>query len=124
MLTIEQRVHSGHDFDGTEPAGEPVRRFGIQAFPIQNAGGLFDFDIVQPHYIRCIELKLGGQSSWTVYKRDLGGTELLLCTGTNETDFVTVEAESMLITPGQVLLVRTFGAGVPLMARITVELGE
>jgi len=121
ILTMEQRISAGGNFNGTLPPGTSVRSDGIEAFPVAATGGLFDFKLCSPYIIRSFELKLGGQTDWVIVKKDLQGTELILCCGTDETDFVTTEGESMIITDRQLLLVRTSGATSALMARVSLQ---
>lgn len=122
ITAIEQRVLAGSNFDGTMPAGQHLYRHDIQIWrDPQTAGGLFDFKITEPYIVRSIELKLGGQTSWTVHKTDTHGTELLICCGTDETDFLTTEGESFIISEKQTLIVRTTGATAALLARISIQ---
>ena len=121
ILTIQQSVSAGNDMDGTLPSGDVVRAHGIWKYPQNGHGGLIDFKLEAPHSVRAVELKLGGQSAWTVHKRDLDGRELLIICGKLETDFLTTEADSFIMTDGQVLVVRTTGATASLMARVSVQ---
>ncbi len=121
ILTQQQSVEAGYDFDGAAPIGDWVRGNGIWKYPEGQVGGLFQLDLLSPHSVRAVELKLGGQSAWTVHKRDLDGRELLIICGTTENDFLTTEADSFIITDGQTLVVRTTGAIAPLMARVSVQ---
>jgi hypothetical protein len=94
IRTMEQVILAGNNFDGTVPDGDKRRAFGIEAwYPPGTHGGVFDFDLDEPHWIVTLELVLGGQSSWTVHKRDVNGRELLLAAGTTEHDFVTFADE-------------------------------
>jgi hypothetical protein len=121
ILTIQQSISAGSDFDGTPPTGAVVRGSGIWKYPEDVVGGLIDFALTAPHAVRSVELKLGGQSAWTVHKKDLDGRELLVICGTTENDFLTTEADSFILTDGQVLVVRTTGANAALMARVSVQ---
>ena len=124
IRTFEQRISAGSDFDGTTPAGDIVRGDNIEAWPESSAGGLFDFDPFdcnQPLFVRSVELKLGGQSVWTVHKKDKDGDELLILCGSDETDFVTTQADSFIITAKQSLVVRTTGATGKLLCRVHLQ---
>lgn len=121
ILTMQQSIAAGNDFDGTQPVGDQVRAHGINKYPEGATGGLFDQLLLAPHSVRSVELKLGGQSAWTVHKRDLDGRELLIICGTTENDFLTTEADSFILTDGQTLVVRTTGATAALMARVSVQ---
>lgn len=72
-------------------------------------------------FVRSVELRLGGQSEWTVHKRDLIGDELLIMCGTTETHFITTECESFVLTAKQMLVVRTTGATDALICRVTLQ---
>lgn len=121
VRTMEQRIDAGSDFDGTTPPGSVVREFGIEKYASAATGGLFDFSLTEPHMLRSIELKLGGQTFWTIHKRDTEGDEILYCCGTDETTFVTTEADSIILTDKQKVVVRTVGASGPLIARVTIQ---
>jgi len=124
IRTFQQTVAAGNDFDGTIPAGSLTRANNIEEWPPGPAGGLFDFDPYdcdQPLWVRSIELKLGGQTAWTVHKRDKDGDELLILCGTDETDFLTTLADSFIITAKQSLVVRTAGASAKLICRVHLQ---
>lgn len=122
LRVIEQKISAGSDFDGTLPTTIPVPGDGIDKnFPIDTVGGLFDFSIKSPVWLRSIELILGGQSLFTVHKKDLGGKELLYVCGTSEGFFVTTESDSITLTDGQTLVLRTTGATGELLARMTIQ---
>jgi len=121
IRTMEQRVSAGGNFDGSIPAGSIVRKDSLEAYPAGPAGGLFDLGLKEPVYVRSVELKLGGQSIWTVHKRDKEGDEILVICGTNETDFVSTQCESFILTAKQMLVVRTTGATAELICRVSVQ---
>jgi hypothetical protein len=121
IRTMEQRITAGSDFDGTLPTSPLVRKDSIEAYPPDTSGGLFDLGLKEPVYVRSVELKLGGQSSWTVHKRDLQGDEILVICGTNETDFISTQSESFILTAKQALVVRTYGATSALICRVSVQ---
>jgi len=115
-------VAAGSDFDGTLPAGDPGRQKGIiKAFPEGVVGGQFDFDLQKPVSVRSVELKLGGQTSWTLHKKDLDGDELLIICGCDESSYITTESDSFVMTDGQTLILRTVGATSRLKARVSVQ---
>lgn len=121
LRTVEQRISAGNDFDGTLPTGIVLRKFSLEAYPVEAAGGLFDLGLKDPVFVRTVELKLGGQTAWTVHKRDLAGDEILILCGTNETDFITTQCESFILTAKQSLVVRTTGATAALLCRVSVQ---
>lgn len=121
LRTMEQRITAGGNFDATLPAGVVVRGSSIEAFPASSAGGRFDFELTEPVFVRTLELKLGGQASWTVHKLDKDGDELLVACGTNESDFITTDRDSFVLTARQSLLVRTVGASLAMMCRISIQ---
>lgn len=122
LTTIEQRVLAGSDFDGTLPGTTATRGDSfVAAYPADTKGGLFDFALDAPVFVRAVELMLSGQSAWTVHKRDRDGTEMLVICGTSETSFVTTERDSFVLMAKQKLVVRTTGATGALTCRISVQ---
>jgi hypothetical protein len=118
---MEQRITAGSDFDGSLPTTELVREDGLEAYPEDSQGGLFDMELRAPVFVRSVELKLDGQTAWTVHKRDREGDELLILCGTDETDFLTTYGDSFVLTNKQKLVVRTTGASAAMIARVTVQ---
>ena len=88
---------------------------------VDTVGGLFDLGLVEPVFVRSVEIKLGGQSVWTVHKKDKDGDELLILCGSDETDFMTTLADSFILTAKQKLVVRTTGATGTLICRVHVQ---
>lgn len=121
IRTMEQRITAGGNFDGTLPSGSLTRKDSIESYAPAATGGLFDLELTEPVLVRTVEIKLGGQTLWTVHKRDTSGDELLVICGTDETDFVTTEAESFILTAKQSLVVRTTGATAALICRVSVQ---
>ena len=121
LRTMEQRMVAGTDFDGSLPSTTLSRADGIESFPEDTVGGLFDFGLRAPVFVRSVELKLDGQTAWTVHKRDLEGDELLILCGTDETDFLTTQCDSFVLTNKQKLVVRTTGASAAIIARVTIQ---
>ena len=120
IRTIEQRLEAGNDFTGIVSTGTYERTKGIERFDEASVGGLFDFEIEIPHLVIGVELKLDGNTTdWTVHKRDID--EILYCCGTNETHFITTEADSIVLTDRQKLVLRTTGATGPLLARMSIQ---
>jgi len=120
VAIIQQRVSAGSDFDGTLPATTPGATKDIKRFPVDVAGGLFDFGITGPHIINSIEMILSGQTSWTIHKKDSDGDEILLWAGTIETDVVTLSADRMAIYEDETILVRTVGATGAMKCRVAL----
>ena len=121
ISTIEQGITAGSDFDGTLPLGTPVRANDLIRYVAEAAGGLFDPGIVDPSEIYHIEIKLGGQTSWTLHKKDANGVEILLWAGTTEANFATVDSDRMPILEKQTLLLRTTGATGDMKARVSTR---
>ena len=121
IRTQEQRIAAGSDFDGTSPVGEVVHADSLEAFPEGTVGGLFDFGLSEPVFVRSVEIKLGGQSEFTVHKRDLTGDEILIICGSDETDFITTAADAFIMTAKQKLVVRTTGATGALICRVSIQ---
>lgn len=120
IRTIEQRVSAGNQFDGTAPTGDPVRGDDLEQYPEEAAGGLFDFGLENPAEINHIELKLGGQTSWSISKRDKDDVDMVLWAGTTETAFATLAEDRMPILEGQKLVLVTTGATAAMKARVSV----
>lgn len=118
---MEQRIDAGSDFDGTLPAGDITRGDSLEKYPSGPTGGLVDLDLEAPVWVRTVELKLGGQSVWTVHKKDLEGDEILILCGSDETDFVTTLQDSFVLTAKQQLVVRTTGASTKMLCRVTIQ---
>jgi len=118
---MEQVIVSGNDFDGTVPVGQLSRQDGIEVYPPGTSGGVFDFGLTAPVSVRAVELQLGGQSAWTVHKRDVQGRELLVMCGTTEASFISTEGDSFVLTDNQSLVIRTTGASSEMLARVSVQ---
>lgn len=123
LRIIEQKVTAGNDFTGDNPGTVLSRSDHLEHYPESTVGGLFlpDPELSEPLLLRSIELKLGGQTAWTVHKRDRDGDELLIICGTDETDFVTTVGESVVLSKKQALVVRSTGATAKLICRITLQ---
>ena len=121
VAIIQQRVSAGNDFDGTLPSTDPVTDKDIKRFPADVAGGLFDFEITGPHMISSIEFLGGGQSSWTIHKKDSDGDEILLWEGADEANFVTCACDKMQIYENETLLLRTTGASTAMKCRVALD---
>lgn len=120
IRTIEQRISAGNQFDGTAPSGDAVLGTDLEQYPEEAAGGLFDFGLDNPAEIHHIELKLGGQTSWSLSKRDKDGVDVILWAGTTETAFVTLAEDRMPILEDQKLVLVTTGATAAMKARISI----
>ena len=123
VLVFEQSVSSGNNFDGTAPSTTPVPGSDIvKKWPIDDAGGLFDFEITAPHWIASIQLVLGGQTTWTLSILDEDGAEVVVWAGTTEASFVALESDRALILEGQsIKLVSTGTPSVNMKARIALS---
>ena len=121
IRTLEQRVISGNDFNGKVPTTELVLADSLESYPEDTQGGLFDLGLIEPVFVRSIELKMGGQSLWTINKRDRNGSEVLVFCGDDETDFVTTVRDAFILTAKQLLVVRTTGATAALLCRVSIQ---
>lgn len=118
---MEQRITAGSDFDGAIPDGDVILGDSLEAYPEGITGGLFDLNLSEPVFVRSVELKLGGQTAWTVHKKDRDGAELLILCGADDTDFLTTACDSFVMTAKQSLVVRTTGATSSLVCRVSVQ---
>jgi len=121
VAIIQQRISATDDFDGTLPPGTPASLADITRFPEAATGGLFDFGIASPHVIRSCEIKLGGQSAWSVSKKDSEGAEIVIWSGTTEATFFSSDSDRPLLYQDETLLLRTTGATGALKCRVAVE---
>lgn len=123
LRIIEQKLTAGNDFTGVAPGTQLERGDHLEYYPESTVGGLFlpDPELTEPLLLRSIELKLGGQTAWTVHKRDRDGDEILIICGTNEADFITTVGESVVLSKKQALVVRTTGASTKLICRVTLQ---
>lgn len=121
VAIIQQRISAGNNFDGTLPTTTPAGIKDINRFPEDAVGGLFDFGITEPHWISSIEIILGGQTSWTIHKKDSDGDEILLWQGTDEANFVTCSCDKMQIVEEETLLLRTVGAATAMKCRVALD---
>jgi hypothetical protein len=124
MLVFEQSINSGQNFDGSLPPGDPEsgNDFG-KKWPIANTGGLFDFELTEPHWILLFQFKCGGQDAWSLSIVDVDDVEIVIWSGTTSTtDFATFETDKIAILQGQRLkLVTTGTPNVDMRARIGVS---
>ena len=120
---MEQRITVVGDFDGTLPAGELAREDNLEFFPPGPTGGLFDFELEAPVWVRTIELHLYEIKGFTLHKRDREGTEILILFGGNnpDTDIITTLADSFVLTAKQVLVLRTDTSEDTMTARVTIQ---
>jgi len=118
---IQQTISATDDFDGTLPPGTPALSDDIKRFPVAATGGLFDFEITSPHIIRSCEIRLGGQSAWSVSKKDSEGDEIVIWSGAGETTFFSSDSDRPLMYEKETLLLRTTGATAVLKCRIALE---
>jgi hypothetical protein len=121
IRTVEQRIAAGSDFDGALPTTELGRGDSLEFYPEDTVGGLFALGLKDPVFVRSVELKLGGQSAWTVHKMDREGKELLILCGSDDTDFLTTLQDSFIMTAKQKLVVRTTGATGALICRVHLQ---
>lgn len=127
LRTHIQRITAGNDFNGAAPGTTPVSGKDVEkSYPTAIVGGLFDFELADPVILEGIQLKLGGQTDWTIHLCDpasLGGTEYLLWAGTTETDFITVASDQVPILQEQTIKVRTTAAVSAMVCKIFIRTG-
>ena len=122
LRTIEQKLTAGNDWTGVLPTTTLFRADNLEIYPEDVQGGLFCLPSgCPPMLIRSVELKLGGQSIWTVHKRDRDGDEILIMCGEGDTDFISTEQDTFPLTAGQCLVLRTTGATGKLIARVSMQ---
>lgn len=122
LRTMEQSIAAGNDFNGAAPTTDKAIANGIEKFPEDTVGGLFDFELDAPVSVRSVELFLTGtQKSWSIHKRDVEGRELLVVAGEKEEFFLTTEADSFVLTDKQFLVVRTDSSTGAMFARVSVQ---
>jgi len=121
--TIEQRVTSGNQFDGTLPDTDPGFSSGTFAYPEDTKGGLFDFVQTSPLKLQKVELKLdgGAGATWNLYiSNGVSADDVLWITGTDETSFV--NTEPLVLSIGQKIKLVTTGATNAMLARLMGKL--
>lgn len=121
IRTIEQRVSAGNDFNGALPTTPIVLGDGMEAFGEDSVGGLFDPGLDSSFFVPTIELLMGGQTAWTIHKRDRDGVEILLFKGKWEDTFITTARDTFIMTARQKLVVRTTGATGALLCRLSLQ---
>lgn len=126
FFAIEQTVASGHHFDATAPGDNPAFDANTQTLrhASQNAGGLFSpgaypdsnlADARADASLLCelagAELKLAGQTSWTLVIASGGSApDVTWLSGTTETSVVAMGADvAKILLPGQYLKLTTSG---------------
>ena len=118
---IQQSITASNNFNKTAPTGASVADKDMERFPAEAAGGKFDFENSDPLQLVSIELKLGGQSAWSVEKEDSDGDLIELFSGTIETEFVAMQKDLGLLTEGESILVSTTGAVGALKCRVAAR---
>lgn len=80
---IQQRINSGHGFDGTLPAGDSsFTDYYSYKFAIGNAGGLFFWNVAEPVVCDQFHVGLGGSGDINLYLVNLDPTTMLTATPT------------------------------------------
>jgi len=122
MRIFCQSITAGDDFDGTSPSTTPVLNTKDieKNWPADDHGGLFNFNLRGPARLDQLELTLGGQSAWDVIKVDCDGDEYTLFSGTNQTEYITHEADRIILLEDETIKISTTGATAALKARIIV----
>lgn len=125
---IKQQISAGSNFNGTSPAGDPTLADDLFVFAAESAGGLFDptsskyaFEPRTPICLVAIELKLGGQSAWSIDKVDKDGVTVQVLAGTTEATVVKGMHSTQLpliLLWGEKLKLSTTGASAAMAATL------
>lgn len=110
---IEQRITAGNDFDGlaptTTPAYDGAKR--LEQWPTDTQGGLIDFEQTEVVVVTGIDIKFGGQTSWTLSRVFADATEAGWLFGTNESVLVVGGEDTHIrLLPGMKLKLVSAGA--------------
>lgn len=121
---VRQKINAGHNFDGTRFSDTGLTSgYGMTLVPIADAGGLFDFEVLEPVVITQFVLYSAAALTWTLYVVDLDpvtgaetGVPMIVDTGVGATSVWRVKPQ-YLLGPNQALKLVTVGA----VAAITAE---
>lgn len=129
------RIKAGSNFDGTAPAADSAdNKKQVLVYAPATAGGLFkcprnrDESTKIPSDPRAdqitrrvskIQIKFGGQSAWSLFIVDETGVDVLILTGTTETDLV--GTDKFDLAPGEDLKLTTTGASTAMVATVFYE---
>lgn len=123
---IKQLITATNDFDGqlpsTTPAYDAATR--LETFPTDTQGGLFDFEQTEPIVVTGVDLKLGGQTTWTLSRVHSDASEVvwLVSVPPPETSVVVGGSDEQLrLLPGQKLKLVTTNATAALEATVMVR---
>jgi hypothetical protein len=131
-VAIRHQLKAGNDFEGLAPADGAtplVPSFDHDTWKYADGthGGLFDpyqdpftWQKRDSLLIAGVELKLGGQSAWSLALVDPFGTETVLRKGTNETSFVqgVHELGAVVMLWGSMFKLTTTGASGAMVATL------
>ena len=119
-IAIEHSISATDDFDGTVPSTTPTKSGNVLVYPVDNNGGLFDFE-QNDDVLQCegFEVTFGGQASWTFKKVYNDGTsKALILSGTTDTSYFLTAENFFRILPGEKLELITTGATTAMRARV------
>jgi len=112
--TQMQQIIATNQFDGTAPAGSATAANGKRTFAAEAAGGLFDLQLSEPAHLMGVQLfalstaDLDG-GTWEIRKVTAEGDEMVLFSGTTETQFVSQASQRIPMLPGEKIKVVTTG---------------
>lgn len=121
LAIIQHSISAGGNFNGTDPGTTPVIDKDIKRYPAAAAGGLFDFQVDQPHDVVAIELHLANQTSWSIVKEDSDGDDIELAAGTTDSEYVLRSSDRFVLTEGEKLKVTTAGATTAMKCRVALR---
>lgn len=122
LYAIKQIITATNQFDGTLPGTTPADSNGVRTYPTDTAGGLFD-PLTEmgatgiPVEIVNVQVKFGGQSSWSLVLSDPDG-DVTVQSGTTEASLFYNPDEALVLLPGQTLKLSTTGATTAMYAAV------
>lgn len=124
---IKQQISATDDFDGTLPTGTPTLNNGVYLYTEQAAGGLF-IPVRQAELpwaevrVVGIEIRFGGQATWTISIVDTDDDEVIRWAGTVEDDFAMGAEDGVILLPNQEFKLETTGAATAMYATVKFSL--
>lgn len=117
LFAIKQVVDAGNDFDGVAPESDPSDENGVRTYEYDTSAGLFEFPVATQGYdIQGVQIKFGGQSTWSLSIVD-GTVEITWLSGTTDTEEVWADVP-VTIPPGATLKLVTTGASTAMQATV------
>jgi hypothetical protein len=124
--TVMQQITAGNNFDGTAPAGASTAANGKRTFAAEDAGGLFDPQLSEPAHLMGVAIfglltaNLDG-GTWTISKLTAEGDQIVLHSGTTETQFASDASERVVLLPGEFIQVVTTGMSVAMGCTVSTD---